>query len=179
MAGTPLKNLDMFKKLRGVDVFHKAVLVTMMWRDVDPSIGRARQTELQRDYWAGLANKGSKIMPFEGTRESAWAILDPIIARESDKRSIRIQKELVDLKKDLRSTAAGQQLYGIIEMLVEKQQHVLGRLREELNNTTDSDAMAALTAELNGIQRERKKAIADMRRLDTSIPRRVLNLFRH
>lgn len=178
MAGTQLKNLDMFKKLCGGDGFRKVTIVTTMWQEVDQEMGLARQGELQKEYWSELVSGGSKVMPFDDTRESAWAILDPIIAREFDNRSIRIQKEIVDLKKDLPRTAAGQQLYGLIEVLVERQKEVLKKMREELKKTTDPAVMDALVAELHSIRKEREKAMVDMRQLDSSVIQRVLNLFR-
>ncbi len=157
--------------------FRKVALMTTMWEEVDKEVGLARQAELKRDYWAEMVKGGSAIERFDGTKESAWAILDSLIKNESRKRSIRIQEELVDLRRDLPITAAGQQLYGVVGNLVERQKDVLGRIEGELKDTTDPAVMQALVDELHELRKQRGKAMADLRRLDSSVIRRLLGLF--
>ncbi|KAF9441496.1 hypothetical protein P691DRAFT_779787 [Macrolepiota fuliginosa MF-IS2] len=180
MAGTPLKNLDMFRKLCGEEGFKKVVLTTTMWPDVDDreATGAAieREDELKRLYWSDMIKGGSRTLRFENTQQSAWHILDKLITLRLTQRSILIQYELVTLGKHLPNTAAGQQLYGIIEKLVERQRDVLQRMREELKKTSDASTMQALVAELHEIREERENAVHEMQQLDWTLAGRLRRL---
>ncbi|KAF9444015.1 hypothetical protein P691DRAFT_737086 [Macrolepiota fuliginosa MF-IS2] len=172
MAGTPLKNLKMFKKLCGEDFFEKVILTTTMWPEVgggvEEDIYIRREGELSRTYWAEMTNKGSFTCRFRNTQASAWEILNRVVAHESRRRLIRIQEELVDQKKSLPTTEAGQQLHGIFEALIEKQNDLLNRTKEELGRTGDPEVLMTLLSEMGELRKERDKAVKDMRQLNSS-----------
>ncbi len=173
----------MFKKLCGEDGFHKFSLVTTMWQEVGQEVGVNQQTELERAYWAEMVKGGSTIKRFDGTKESAWAILDSLIDNESRKRITHIQEELVELRRDLQDTAAGQQLYSVgnvveeqkdvLRQIESKLKDVLGRIESGLKGTTDPAVIQARVNELDELRRQRKER-ADLRRLDSSVIRRLL-----
>ncbi|KXN85553.1 hypothetical protein AN958_11120 [Leucoagaricus sp. SymC.cos] len=188
MAGTPQKNLRLFKKLCGDEFYDLIFLTTTMWPEDDQNdepIFHDRQAQLEDDYWADIIKRGRKSQRFRGTQESAWEILDNVIdaaAARQQRKILQIQDELVHLAKSVPATKAGQQLHGIIEDLVKRQTDLLGRLRDELSKTSDSEAIKEILVELNSLRREREKAQKDMRRLDLSLPawpRRLLTVLRN
>ncbi|KAJ3574180.1 hypothetical protein NP233_g1925 [Leucocoprinus birnbaumii] len=57
MAGTPLKNLEIFEKICGPKWFSRVVLVTTMWDELgseNTEMGDAREDELKNDFWKGM-----------------------------------------------------------------------------------------------------------------------------
>ncbi|KDQ52985.1 hypothetical protein JAAARDRAFT_84004, partial [Jaapia argillacea MUCL 33604] len=131
MAGTPLKNLDMFQKLCGKKTLENVILTTTMWDEVDEFTGNAREEELKWKYWDYMLSKKSRISRFLNTRQSAWAVLDPILGSVHEERALLLQTEMGELKRCLPETSAGHGLFSTMEELLKKEQHVLRRLREE------------------------------------------------
>ena len=77
MAGTPLKDLAVLKGLCGDENMKNIVLVTTMWDESqDESIGSKREEELLSTFWKDMVCLGSRTCRFQGTRESAWEIID-------------------------------------------------------------------------------------------------------
>ncbi|KAF9449528.1 hypothetical protein P691DRAFT_790872 [Macrolepiota fuliginosa MF-IS2] len=76
MAGTSLKNLDMFLQLCGEGAFEKVVISTTMWQDLNEIVGNARETELMQDYWMEMIKRGSRTVRFMNNQQSAWNILN-------------------------------------------------------------------------------------------------------
>ncbi|KAF8557899.1 kinase-like protein [Imleria badia] len=76
-AGTPLRNLAVFKDLCGDGNLKNIVLVTTMWDEVeDQAVGSQREDELLSDFWKVMIRQGSRSCRFEGTRDSAWEIIN-------------------------------------------------------------------------------------------------------
>lgn len=190
MAGTPLKNLTMFKKLCGKDFFEKVILTTTMWPKPSEDNGEVcieedrlsnnqeeiyvkREEELSRNYWGEMISRGALTQRFMNTQASAWDIIDHLIADESRRRLVRIQEELVEQRKKLSGTEAGKQLHGIFGELIERQNDLLGRIKSELEQAGDPQTMMALLGELSELRKEREKAMNDMRWLDSSLSGRL------
>lgn len=174
MAGTPLKNFTMFQKLCGEDFFEKVVLTTTMWPDAtednreETEACIVREAELEANYWPDMMKHGSTIRRFTNTQESAWDIVDHIIDVESQRRWVRIQEEMVTQGKKLPNTEAGQQLHGIMQDLIKRQNDLLKRIKDEFGKTNDKTILQELLKELDGLQKERDQAMRDMRQLDAS-----------
>lgn len=171
MSSTPSKHPDMFKKLCGQYWFHKVVLVTM--EDVE-QIGTTRQGEIQSDCWSEMTKVGSKIVGFDGTKASAWGILGPLIAQESDERSTDARKNSADLEKYTGNVAPRLQLY----LRIEGQKDALKRIKEKMKDTRDPVVIRGLVAELEDLREEGESATADMRQLDSPTARRPFKKFR-
>ncbi|KAL4078012.1 P-loop containing nucleoside triphosphate hydrolase protein [Scleroderma citrinum] len=108
MAGTPLRNLNMFKELCGRDNFKNVVLVTTMWDEVLEDVGLQREKELQSEFWKTMIRLGSTTRRFHLTEESAWEIINTISASlPEERRPLLIQQEMVDEHKPLHKTSAG------------------------------------------------------------------------
>jgi len=105
MAGTPLRNLNMFKDLCGRDNFKNVVLVTTMWDEVFEDVGLQREQELKEDLWKAMIRLGSTTRRFHLTEESAWEIINTIPKSPPGER-LQIQREMVDENKPIHKTSA-------------------------------------------------------------------------
>ncbi|KAL4078010.1 P-loop containing nucleoside triphosphate hydrolase protein [Scleroderma citrinum] len=108
VAGTPLRNLNMFRELCGRDNFENVVLVTTMWDEVLEDVGLQREEELQSEFWKTMIRLGSTTRRFHLTEESAWEIINTIsVSLPEERRPLLIQQEMVDEHKPLHKTSAG------------------------------------------------------------------------
>jgi len=181
MAGTPLKNLRMFKKLCGDNALKNVILTTTMWDEVDEEIGEEREQELKREYWSGMIKRGSTTARFQNTSDSAWSIADPLIQNAYRQRALKLQEELVDMKRQLRETDAGQQLYGTLESLFLRRQETLRKIQDEMKRRGNSDPqiLAALEEEREELGKQLEKTITDMQALKLPLGKRLLRMLRH
>jgi hypothetical protein len=105
----------MFQKLCGDNALQNIVLVITMWDDVDEELGSQRENELEKNYWKGMLNEGSKTSRHLKTPESAWAILDNFLQPAHQRQALQLQKEMVDLQRQLNETKAGKKLFSELE----------------------------------------------------------------
>lgn len=174
----------MFQKLCGEDFFKKVILVTTMWPELESTETNGiasdeyndemkscsnREKELETIYWSDMLNHGSMTRRFSNSKDSAWDIIDCIIATESQKRLVRIQEEMVTQGKKLPNTDAGRQLHGITQELIDRQNDLFKRMKEELGQNVDQVVVQALLEELKELQKDREKALEDMRQLDSRL----------
>ena len=119
VAGTPLRNLTMFKELCGGDNFKNVALVTTMWGEVFEEVGLQREQELKEDFWKTMIRLGSTAHRFHLTEESAWEIINTIpMSVPAARQPLQIQREMVDHNKPLHRTSAGKVvLRSIADML--------------------------------------------------------------
>ncbi|KAF6829094.1 hypothetical protein CPLU01_08107 [Colletotrichum plurivorum] len=134
MTGSALRNLRMFKELCGENAYSHVVLATSMWSKEDFSIAKQREQELVGDggFWAEMAKRGSPVRRWLN-RSSPHEIIGEIMSenRASGPATLQIQRELVDERKRLERTAAGQEVdreLNKIRQMFEKQ---LQDLRDE------------------------------------------------
>ncbi|KDQ52989.1 hypothetical protein JAAARDRAFT_197776 [Jaapia argillacea MUCL 33604] len=174
MAGTPLKNLDMFQKLCGKNALENVILTTTVWDEVDERTGSAREEELKSKYWSSMLAKKSRTSRFLNTPQSAWAVLDPILRSAHEERAFLLRTEMGELRRTLPETSVGHGLFNTMEELLKKQQHVLRRLPEETIKSTDSDILETLTAEYCRLQREVGETMEQMKALQLPFGKRLL-----
>ncbi|KAL4061695.1 P-loop containing nucleoside triphosphate hydrolase protein [Scleroderma yunnanense] len=111
MAGTPLSNLNMFKRLCGENNFKNIVLVTTMWDEVSEDVGLQREEELNMSFWEVMIRLGSTTRRFNLTKESAWDIINIIaVSLPEEPRALLIQDEMVNAGKPVYETSAGKVL---------------------------------------------------------------------
>jgi hypothetical protein len=174
MAGTPLKNLRMFRELCGHNALRNIILTTTMWLDVEEELGSLREKELAKKYWNGMINEGSKVFRFLNTSESAWTILDNFLQPAHERRAVQLQKEMVDLERQLSETKAGKKLYSELEVIVKKQQTTLQKIREETKrHGRDELLLHALKEEHEVLRRELGDTVAQMQTLKISVGQRL------
>ncbi|KAJ5145891.1 uncharacterized protein N7515_000455, partial [Penicillium bovifimosum] len=158
MPGSAIRNLDMFRKLCGDDVFKKVILVTTMWDTVSTDVGVRRETQLKKDekMWAPMVRKGSSCHRHNNTESSARDIIQ-LLAKHNSPIVTDIQRQLVDKKLDLNQTSAGQVLQS--ETMKEA-----ARLMKELREfeALEREAQREKDMEKEEIMREEAKQRAEM-----------------
>ncbi|KDQ53417.1 hypothetical protein JAAARDRAFT_434552 [Jaapia argillacea MUCL 33604] len=177
MAGTTLKNLGLFQKLCGENTLENVILTTTMWDKVDELTASSREEVLVSTQWRYMLSKKSRTSRFLNTRESAWAVIDPILLSAHQKRALLLQTEMGELQRTLPETSAGYALFNNMNELLKKQQHVLRmlrRCREEMIKSTDSDALETLTAEYNRLRQEVGGTMEELEALRVPFGKRLL-----
>ena len=175
MAGTPLKNLRMFEQLCGKNAFHNVILTTTMWDEVEEKTGEDRERELKTHYWRTMLERNSTTSRFLRTRESAFNLIDPLIEAANRKFSVLLQGELVDMRKSLPATAAGQELFSAMGKLVSQREDLLRRIRQEMKRS-DGDKMILepLQEEHQKLQISLEATVNEMRKLSLPLGKRLL-----
>ncbi|KAH6995385.1 P-loop containing nucleoside triphosphate hydrolase protein [Ilyonectria destructans] len=159
MTGSSLGYLRMFKSLVGEEALQNVIIVTTMWNklrreDIGPAY--RREQELLDNFWGPLVDKGSYVAQFDGTSESAYALIFQLAGKESV--VLDIQKQIVDKDQSVLETPAGTDLvrqlekdkeaYRIRADLVEAQLK-----REQGSEMPDKDAIFQLKAEQAQVKR--------------------------
>lgn len=176
MAGTPLKNLRMFRELCGKKALENIILVTTMWDEVDEDVGTQREKELRGKYWKAMIDQGSATARYHGTLDSAWDIVEHFTTQ---RQAVLLQSEMVDLEKQLPETTAGRELYTDLEVLVKKQQHILQQIRAETKrHETEQNQriLQALKAEYETVRQQLNSTMNEMQRLKLPLGKRLLRL---
>ena len=178
MAGTPLKNLRMFEELCGKNTFQNVILATTMWDEVDKETGEARENELKKNYWQTMLELNSTTSRFMRTRQSAFELINPLIDAANERISIQLQQEMVDMRKKLPLTSAGQKLFSEMEVLVRKREELLHRIRNEMKHANGDEMMSeVLQEEHQKIQLDLESTVNEMRRLKLPLVQRLLDKF--
>ncbi|KAF8160036.1 P-loop containing nucleoside triphosphate hydrolase protein [Crassisporium funariophilum] len=176
MAGTPLKNLHMFQQLCGTNALENIILATTMWDDVDEETGNQREEELKKKYWRGMLKHNSTTARFTGTRESAFALLAPLINEANSRNAVRLQNEMVQMKLQLQETSAGRALYSKMEEIVTKRQDVLKRIRDEMTRAGGNEmSMLLLLQEYQELKMQLNSAETDLEAMKLTTGKRMVN----
>ena len=129
MMGTSRRNLDMFHQLCGDKALARVVLGTTNWGEVEEAVGARREEQLAETFWKPMTSMGSKLLRFDKTERSARAFVDAILNQLKFGGSeeilgdnfLRIQNELVELKRRIPETAAGKELRYTLKQLLQMQ----------------------------------------------------------
>jgi hypothetical protein len=60
-----------------------------MWSHVDEEKGRRREEELRVNYWKTMVARGSEVVRFNDTQESAWEIVRLLLEGNGDDREAK------------------------------------------------------------------------------------------
>ncbi|KAG6335337.1 hypothetical protein ID866_3748 [Astraeus odoratus] len=176
VAGTPLRNLNMFKELCGKDNFKNVVLVTTMWDELqtDTQLGTQREEELVRDFWQPMIKLGSTTHRFNGTEECAWNIINSIsVSQPADRQPLQIQREMVDEHKPVHRTAAGKAVLDSFGGIISGVSGFFRRIRDRArggknrvpgHHPTRSPSVSSLSSSLGSTS-----DISDSRSLSTGV----------
>jgi hypothetical protein len=167
MLGTSRRNLNVFEKLAGICSAKNVILVMTMWSGVKPSVGRSREEQLVQLYWHEMADQGSRVCQFKDTYDSAWDIVTSLL-ENVPLACIEIQKELVDLQKQLPETDAGRALRKELQTHLEEQKARARRMLEEKT----PEAKARYDEMLKQIA----STLNQIRELDIPLKRRLMAL---
>jgi hypothetical protein len=174
MAGSPLKNLQMFKQLCGKNALPNIILTTTMWDDVEPELGARRELDLVNTSWKDMIRFGSKTLRFTNTHDSAWNIIDDALSPIHKARALRLQKELVDMEQDLPETSAGRELCSELEKLMKKQQETLQKIRDEMRrNDRRPIVLQSLKTDYDNQQSQLTKTMKELNQLQVPLGARL------
>lgn len=103
-----------------------------MWGDVEKETGEAREAELAESdrFFKPVLDKGARMMRHENTRDSAHDILRRII--QNYPIALKIQREMVDEKKDVSRTVAADELQKEVMVQTRQYRNELRALKEEM-----------------------------------------------
>ena len=93
------------------------VLVTTTWGELqDESIRSKREGELLSTSWKEMIHLGSRTCRFQGTRASAWDIVNclDLEGAHQTRTPLQIQQEMVDRGLPLHETGAAKTLFGYL-----------------------------------------------------------------
>ena len=176
MAGTPLKNLRMFEELCGKNAFHNVILTTTMWDEVDEETGDLREQELKLKYWRLMLERNSTTSRFMRSRESALQLIEPFIDAASQKSSLLLQQEMVDLRKKLPATSAGIGLFTEMERLVKELQDILEKIRNAMKH--DKASLPRLQKEYQRVKAQLNATASEMQKLRLPLGKRLSQMSR-
>ncbi|KAH7133895.1 P-loop containing nucleoside triphosphate hydrolase protein [Dactylonectria macrodidyma] len=163
ISGTSMKNLQMFQKLCGTASIPHVTLTTTMWSALGPTpaeqqVGLRRQAELQKQFWAPMISLGAKVMPHNGSAESARAIVSAIVGQNTD-TVLDIVRELVYEQKTLSETEAGRLVQQSVDEAKKKFDQEISDLQESMEEAMrENDRESQET-----IAKERDEAAAKIR----------------
>ena len=180
MGGNAVKNLHMFKKLCGEEAFKRVVIVTNRWGEVKAGVGEKREAELkrQRNFYEFMITRGAQMARHvDPTRmdgrqveeaQSAEDIIRLLVDRTDSPVALRIQKELVDERKNITETAAAGELDRGLRELTEKHQQEMRELKQAMDQAAkdrDEENMKMLETMTKGIEEAIQKIGNDRRNL--------------
>ena len=139
MGGISRKNFSMFRKLCGEKALQNVVIVTNMWEDVHPEIGEAREAELKEDnmFFKPALDKHAKIARHDNTCASAERIIRSLLNKPYV--PLCIQQELVDEKKEITETSAGQELNRDLNEQIERHKLEMRELNDSMEQAMWAD----------------------------------------
>ena len=175
MVGAPLKNLRAFRKLCGRDALGKVYLTTTMWDEVDQSVGERRFDELKTDHWKAMIMHGAKIARCRSDDESPKRIIQQILDQEAARKVLLLQEEMADLKKELKATETGQELYSQLDKLVEKQMVLLRRIDEARKAASEASVLVELQTEYNDLRVQSDDKMQELKLLRLKKPLRFFS----
>ena len=148
-----------------------------MWDKIDEAIGQEREKELRGLYWKSMIKLGSTTVRYRNTKDSAWEILDTVLQSGHNRHAVLLQKEMVEMKRQLNETEAGRTLYTALELLVKRRQEALDEIQAASTGQTDQELLKRLQDECDEIQRQLDITIADLLKMQISVGKRFRRFF--
>ena len=124
-----------------------------------------------------MIDRHSHTGQFEGTRDSAFRLIAPLIDKANARHELLIQRELCDLDVRLKDTAAGRKFHPEMKDLVKQQQTLLQRIREELKRPGNLEALQALKQKSEELKEFSIVLFEEMDKLKVPLGRRVKRWF--
>ena len=175
ITGTARKNLTLFKKLCGDEAVKHVVLATTKWNRLgSETIGRQREIELRDIFWKNMLRHGSSVSRFDGTQGSAQKIVRDILINRSTDVTLRIQEELVDLKKYLPQTDAGKTLYDDLQRLHDRLKGELTQLRNI--DQADRDQDDTWQKEYDDVKERIQSIVTEIKTFKVPLAQKILGL---
>ncbi|PPQ95244.1 hypothetical protein CVT26_014935 [Gymnopilus dilepis] len=164
MGGISTRNFKMFRQLCGESTLKNVIILTNMWGEVSRDVGEAREFELstQDMFFKPVLDRGAQLLRYDNTQETAHNVLRYII--DNHPLTLQIQRELVDQKKDISQTAAGEELNRELMAQIQKHQVIIDKFAEAIR-TKDEETRRELEVETRKLQAEMNRVQNDAQRL--------------
>ncbi len=138
MGHAATANLAMFQALCGDDPLKNVILATTRWGDLqqdarDRAVDFEDELTTEEKFWGGMVEKGSRVLRFQNSRESAFEILRPLIKRARE-MTLQIQQEMAVENRSLAKTSAGEQLNKQLLELEQKLEQQLLKHKKEIED---------------------------------------------
>ncbi|KAK0508385.1 hypothetical protein JMJ35_009469 [Cladonia borealis] len=160
MRGSSIQMLRLFKQLCGSNGLRNAILVTTMWNRVESKEGLSRQKRLEEDYWKPMIEHGSHTYAYRGSQAEAHEIINQILLNQST--VLQIQRELVDQKRKLLQTEAGQVVDADLASSINRMQERLKQLHNLIDETHQDAPDKLAESEINEDVKEYLSGIKTM-----------------
>ena len=157
-GGLAAKNFRMFRELCGEKTLKNVIIMTNMWGRVTPQQGVDREQQLKDNYFKAAIEKGARLCRHNNTPKSARTILRMIL--ENQPAVLKIQRELIDERKDIGPTGAGKELDREINEVVEKYEGEIKELEENMRKALeekDEESREEMEMEKARLQGEMEK----------------------
>ena len=177
MGGSALKNLYMFQRLCGDHGLSSVILATTMWAALESTesgqeIGRQREQELSKpEFWGSMTERGSEIVKHDGTKDSARAIIGRLVDRQTNV-VLDIQVQLVDDKKTLDETSAGQYIQKELLEARKRFERDIADYQESMEvalKEKDDTMLQALKKEKEAAEAKEKARFQDWQKLNITV----------
>jgi len=153
----------MFRELCGEKTLKNVALMTNMWEHVAPERGATRERQLRDKHFKSAIDKGAQMCRHTNTPESAQAILRTILKNRPI--ALKIQRELIDERKDIERTGAGKELrMELCRMMVKYRSNIKG-LEEDLRGAVengDEETRDELEEEKRGAEEDAERLRKDL-----------------
>ena len=120
----------MFRELCGDTTLNNVVLVTTMWDEVSPDAGESREKELSTNFFKSAIDKGARMARHHNTEQSAHGIIKMVM--KSPPVVLQIQQELVDERRKITHTSAGEIINHELNELTRKHEASLKEMQEQM-----------------------------------------------
>ncbi|KAL5326313.1 hypothetical protein ACEPPN_007451 [Leptodophora sp. 'Broadleaf-Isolate-01'] len=179
MEGSSLLNLTVMQKLCGSETFENVVLASTFWDVVEEESGVRRENELCQtpQFWGGMKRNGSRVIRVQDYAQSKNVLLQLAGKREV---ALQIQVEMVEDKKKLSDTAAGQKLNQELARLQEEHQKQKRAMKEraqaelKLREEQNQRKLAAEIARQKAAHQLQKELVEEKQRTEQRIQQEKL-----
>ena len=148
-GGITGRNFSLFCKLCGESALKNVIIATNMWTGDSQDISEAREKELSGTFFKPALDRGAQMVRHYNTTKSAHIIIRRIV--DNRLLALQIQRELVDARKNLESTTAGETL-AFREQIGRQHRAEVAMLREEMVQVlkaNDEEARRVLEEEIS------------------------------
>jgi len=152
----------MFRELCGDSSLKNVILVTNMWGEVSKDVGEAREKELITNFFKPVLDKGAQLDRHRNTAQSAHDIIRRIMRNRPI--TLQIQRELVDEKKNIIDTAAGEAVNKELNEQMRRHQAELKAVQEDMMKALkekDEETRQELEEETRKLQEQMNKVKVD------------------
>lgn len=128
MTGSSIRQLGLMRKLVGDAGLKNVVLITTFWGKSDEKKGKAIVRDLVTSFWGPLLGHGARVFDYKNKKLAAELVRAVLTTQ---KTILDLQRELVDERKTLLQTTAGQDVAQEIE-------REMAKLEEELRDVVSA-----------------------------------------